>query len=169
MFAEGAFAAAFVPDYSKRLAADGKEAADRFAADALATMAAATIAITIALPAGHALDHGGLQLRLRLEDPAKFKLAVILTQITMPYLPCMVIAALFAGVLQRPRPLHHLRLLPDGAERRDAAGGAAAARSHRGRLRRVLGRWAWSAGVSQAALCWWGAHRSGRARSIRAT
>jgi len=48
MFAEGAFAAAFVPDYSKRLAADGEEAADKFAADALVTMAAAMIAITVA-------------------------------------------------------------------------------------------------------------------------
>jgi putative peptidoglycan lipid II flippase len=47
IFAEGAFAAAFVPDYSKRLAADGPQAADRFAADALATVAAATVVITI--------------------------------------------------------------------------------------------------------------------------
>ena len=48
MFAEGAFAAAFVPDYAKRLEAEGQEAADRFAADALATMAAITIAVCIA-------------------------------------------------------------------------------------------------------------------------
>ena len=48
MFAEGAFAAAFVPDYSRRLAADGKEAADAFAADALATMAAASVLVTVA-------------------------------------------------------------------------------------------------------------------------
>jgi hypothetical protein len=99
MFAEGAFAAAFVPDYSKRLAAEGKESADRFAADALATMAAATIAITIAcqlaMPWIMSVYSYGF-----LEDPEKFKLAVILTQITMPYLPCMVIAALFAGTLQ---------------------------------------------------------------------
>jgi putative peptidoglycan lipid II flippase len=33
------------------------------------------------------------------DEPAKFRLAVILTQITMPYLPCMAIAALFSGVL----------------------------------------------------------------------
>ncbi|MET0272141.1 MAG: lipid II flippase MurJ, partial [Phenylobacterium sp.] len=98
MFAEGAFAAAFVPDYSKRLASEGKEAADAFAADALATMAAATVLITLvcqlAMPwLMMAYSYGFL------ENPAKFKLAVILTQITMPYLPCMVIAALYAGVL----------------------------------------------------------------------
>ena len=52
MFAEGAFAAAFVPDYARRLEAEGRESADRFAADALATMAAATVAITIACQLG---------------------------------------------------------------------------------------------------------------------
>lgn len=34
-----------------------------------------------------------------LDDPARFKLAVILTQITMPYLPCMAVASLLSGVL----------------------------------------------------------------------
>ena len=33
------------------------------------------------------------------DDPAKFKLAVVLTQIAMPYLPCMAIAAQLSGVL----------------------------------------------------------------------
>src|SRR3954452_25449552 len=47
MFAEGAFASAFVPDYSRRVVGDGKEAADRFAADSLATMASLTVTITI--------------------------------------------------------------------------------------------------------------------------
>ena len=99
MFAEGAFAAAFVPDYSRRMAADGKEAADAFAADALATMAALTVAITVicqlAMPWIMRVYSYGF-----VADPAKFKLAVILTQITMPYLPAVVIASLFAGVLQ---------------------------------------------------------------------
>lgn len=158
MFAEGAFAAAFVPDYAKRLVSDGKEAADRFAADALATMAAATIAITVvcqlAMPWIMTVYSYGF-----LEDPAKFKLAVILTQITMPYLPCMVIAALFAGTLQArgrfiiygfyPTVLNVVMLavvLPQ----HDPTQAAYAA--------------SWGvlvAGVSQAALCWWGARRSG--------
>ena len=158
MFAEGAFAAAFVPDYSKRLVSEGKEAADRFAADALATMAAGTIAITIAcqlaMPWIMTVYSYGF-----LADPAKFKLAVILTQITMPYLPCMVIAALFAGTLQArgrfivygfyPTVLNVVMLaivLPQ----KDPTTAAYAA--------------SWGvliAGISQAALCWWGAHRSG--------
>ncbi|OYX30464.1 MAG: murein biosynthesis integral membrane protein MurJ [Caulobacterales bacterium 32-69-10] len=158
MFAEGAFAASFVPDYSKRLAADGKEAADAFAADALATMAALTIAITVvcqlAMPWIMYLYSNGYG-----PGSDKFKLAVILTQITMPYLPCMVIAALFAGTLQaRGRfivyglypTLLNVVMLVAVLPQKDPTGAAYAA--------------SWGvvvAGVSQAALCWWGARRAG--------
>lgn len=158
MFAEGAFAAAFVPDYSKRLASDGKEAADRFAADALATMAAATVAITLvcelAMPWIMRVYSYGF-----LSDPAKFKLAVILTMITMPYLPCMVIAALFAGVLTaRGRfvvygfypSLLNIVMLIVVLPQKDPTRAAFAAS-----IGVII------AGISQAALCWWGAHRSG--------
>lgn len=158
MFAEGAFAAAFVPDYAKRLEAEGKEAADRYAGDALTTVAAFTIALTVvcqlAMPwLMMAYSYGFLA------TPEKFKLAVVLTQITMPYLPCMVVAALFAGVLTArgrfivygfyPTILNVVMLaavIPQSDPTRAA--------------------WAASwgviiAGVSQAALCWWGAHRLG--------
>ena len=158
MFGEGAFAAAFVPDYTKRLEAEGQVAADRFAADALATMAAATVAITIACQLGmpwlmRVYSYGFLS------DPEKFKLAVILTQITMPYLPCMVIASLFAGTLQaRGRfiiyglypTLLNVVMLVAILPQHDPIEAAYAA--------------SWGvlvAGVSQAGLCWWGAHRSG--------
>jgi len=158
MFAEGAFAAAFVPDYSKRLVADGKQAADRFAADALATMAALTIAITLvcqlAMPWIMRVYSYGF-----LANPAKFKLAVILTQITMPYLPAVVIAALFAGVLQArgrfiiyglyPALLNVVMLLAVVPQKDPTRAAYAAS------VGVII------AGVSQAALCWWGAHRTG--------
>jgi len=158
MFAEGAFAAAFVPDYARRLEAEGKESADRFAADALATMAAITIAITVACQLAmpwlmRVYSYGFLS------NPEKFKLAVVLTQITMPYLPCMVIAALFAGTLQaRGRfiiygfypTLLNVVMLAAVLPQHDPTQAAFAA--------------SWGvlvAGVSQAGLCWWGAHRAG--------
>jgi len=158
IFAEGAFAAAFVPDYSKKLAADGKEAADRFAADALATVAVATVVLTvicqIAMPwLMMAYSYGYVA------DPAKFKLAVVLTQITMPYLPCMAIAALFAGVLTaRGRfiiygfypALLNVVMLVAVLPQKDPTRAAYAAS-----VGVVV------AGISQAALCWWGAHRTG--------
>ena len=158
MFAEGAFASAFVPDYSRRMAADGKEAADAFAADALATMAALTVAITIACQLAmpwimRVYSYGFLA------NPAKFKLAVILTQITMPYLPAVVIASLFAGVLQaRGRfiiyglypALLNVVMLAAVLPQKDPTQAAYAAS-----VGVII------AGVSQAALCWWGAHRAG--------
>ena len=158
MFAEGAFAAAFVPDYSRRLVGDGKESADAFAADALATMAAAMVALTIAFQLAmpwvmRVYSYGFLA------NPAKFKLAVILTQITMPYLPCVVIASLFAGVLQaRGRfiiyglypTLLNVVMLVAVLPQKDPTRAAYAA---------CVG--VIVAGVSQAALCWWGARMAG--------
>lgn len=158
IFAEGAFAAAFVPDYSKKLAGEGKEAADRFAADALASVAAATVVLTIvcqlAMPwLMMAYSYGYVA------DPEKFKLAVLLTQITMPYLPCMAIAALLAGVLTArgrfiiygfyPTILNVVMLvavLPQHDPTRAAFAASIGV---------VV------AGVAQAALCWWGVHRTG--------
>ncbi|NEX92288.1 murein biosynthesis integral membrane protein MurJ [Caulobacter sp. 17J65-9] len=96
IFAEGAFAAAFVPAYARKLEGDGEDAADALASDALATIAAVTLALSLAAM----LAMPWLMLAI---NPGysgdKFKLAVMLTTITMPYLPCMAIVALLSGVL----------------------------------------------------------------------
>lgn len=98
IFAEGAFAAAFVPAYARTLKSDGKAAADQLASDAMATLAAMTIALTavcmLAMPWLMMVINPGF-----VDDPVKYKLAVTLTQISMPYLPCMAIGALLSGVL----------------------------------------------------------------------
>ncbi|CAN5763954.1 murein biosynthesis integral membrane protein MurJ [soil metagenome] len=165
IFAEGAFAAAFVPDYSRRLASDGKDAADAFAADSLATLAAATVAVTVlcqlAMPWLMMAYSPGY-----MSDPAKFKLAVLLTQITMPYLVCISIASLFAGILTArgrfviyglyPTILNLVMLiavLPQKDPTRAAFAASVA----------VL-----VAGVGQAAICWWGAHRTGARVRLKA-
>ena len=98
IFAEGAFAAAFVPAYSKSLTEDGEEIADRLAADAMASLAAATIVLTIVAQ----LAMPWLMIAMNpgyVADPVKFKLSVLLTQLAMPYLPCMAITAHLSGVL----------------------------------------------------------------------
>lgn len=164
IFAEGAFAAAFVPGYSRKLTAEGDAEADRFAADALATVAAATVALTIAAQLAmpwlmYVINPGYA------DEPAKFKLAVILTQITMPYLPCMAIAALFSGVLNArgrfivsgfyPTVLNVVMLavvLPQ----KDPIRAAYAASFG------VI-----VAGIGQAAMCWWGARRTGARINVR--
>ncbi|MEM0984780.1 MAG: murein biosynthesis integral membrane protein MurJ [Pseudomonadota bacterium] len=97
-FAEGAFAQAFVPTYARTLEADGPEAAAEVAAEAMRVLFAATAAIVIfaqiAMPWIMIAFNGAY-----LDQPDIFGLSVILTQITMPYLACMALAALYAGVL----------------------------------------------------------------------
>jgi putative peptidoglycan lipid II flippase len=165
IFAEGAFAAAFVPGYSRKLAGEGDADADRYAGDALATVAAATVALTLvaqlAMPWLMFVINPGYA-----DEPAKFKLAVILTQITMPYLPCMAIAALFSGVLNaRGRfivsgfypTILNVVMLAVVLPQTDPVRAAYAASFG------VI-----VAGVGQAALCWWGARRSGARIRLRA-
>ncbi len=98
IFAEGAFASAFVPTYARTLEAEGPEAARKVAEDALRVLFALTAALTIlaqifmpwVLLAIHAGQAG---------DAEHYGLAVLLTRITMPYLTFMAIAALLSGVL----------------------------------------------------------------------
>lgn len=98
IFAEGAFASAFVPAYARALEADGPEAARTIAQDALRVVFAATALLTILfqvfMPYVLMVVHAGYA-----DDRENYDLAVLLTQITMPYLTCMAIAALLSGVL----------------------------------------------------------------------
>ena len=159
IFAEGAFAAAFVPAYAKTLETEGAEVADKIATDALATVAAATVLLTIiaqfTMPWLMTVINIGF-----LDDPARFKLAVILTQITMPYLPCMAVAALLSGVLNArgrfivsgayPILLNLIMLAAVIPAQGNQIGAAYAA--------------SWAvlvAGVAQAGLCWWAARKAG--------
>jgi putative peptidoglycan lipid II flippase len=159
IFAEGAFAAAFVPAYAKTLKTKGEAVADQVATDALAAVAAVTVVLTIlaqlTMPWLMTVINIGF-----LDDPARFKLAVILTQITMPYLPCMAIASLLSGVLNArgrfivsgayPILLNLIMLAAVIPAQGDQIGAAYAA--------------SWGvlvAGVAQAGLCWWAARKAG--------
>ena len=159
IFAEGAFAAAFVPAYAKTLKTEGEAVADQVATDALAAVAAVTVVLTIVaqltMPWLMTVINIGF-----LDDPARFKLAVILTQITMPYLPCMAIASLLSGVLNArgrfivsgayPILLNLIMLAAVWPVKGDQIEAAYAA--------------SWGvavAGVAQAGLCWWAARKAG--------
>jgi putative peptidoglycan lipid II flippase len=164
IFAEGAFAAAFVPAYSRSLESDGEAVADELAADAMAVLAAATLAITIvaelAMPWLMYLIRPGFA-----AIPEKYRLAVLLTQITMPYLPCMAIYAHLSGVLN--------------ARNRFILSGAAPIFLNLWTLAAMLpthspvqaATWASVgtivAGVSQAGLLWWGVRKSGADVTVR--
>jgi putative peptidoglycan lipid II flippase len=98
LFAEGAFDAAFIPLFAKRLHVDGPDAARAFAGQALAGLTLLLVAFTllaeIAMPWLMLLLAPGFA-----SDPAKFDLAVMLARIALPYLVCMSLVALYTGVL----------------------------------------------------------------------
>jgi putative peptidoglycan lipid II flippase len=158
IFGEGAFAAAFQPAYVRALAQEGKEAADRLAEEAMAGLALITVLLTIACQ----LTMPWLMLVISsgyVHDPVKFKLAVMLTQITMPYLPCMAIYAHLSGVLNAhgrfivsgiaPVLLNVVMLLfvfPQADPVKASIWASAG----------VV-----TAGVAQVGLLWWGVQKSG--------
>ena len=100
LFAEGAFASAFVPLFNRRMAGSGElSEARRFAEDVLAFLIPVLIVFgalaLIAMPwiAGLVANEGIES------DPALFDLAVLMARIAFPYLAFMSLATLFAAVL----------------------------------------------------------------------
>jgi len=98
LFAEGAFNSAFVPLFAKRLEAEGRDEARRFAEQALAGLALVLLVLTIlaeiAMPWLTLVLAPGFS-----ADPQKFELTVLLTRIAFPYLLLISLTALLTGVL----------------------------------------------------------------------
>ncbi len=98
LFAEGAFNSAFVPLFSKSLQTGGKTAARAFAEEALAVLLTALLFVTAIAEIGMPFLVMALAPGFR-ATPEKFDLAVVLTRIMFPYLLCMSLTALAAGIL----------------------------------------------------------------------
>jgi putative peptidoglycan lipid II flippase len=98
IFAEGAFAAAFVPAYARTLEQSGLPAAKLFADQigaALITLNLVALALALLFtPEVVGLLAPGLS-----DDPIRYDLAVALTRITFPSLALVSIQTLFSGVL----------------------------------------------------------------------
>jgi putative peptidoglycan lipid II flippase len=98
LFGEGAFNAAFVPEFAGLHATEGPATARRFAEEAFAVMTLwlglLTLAGEIAMPWMMAVLAPGFE-----ATPEKFALAVTLSRITFPYLILICLAALVSGVL----------------------------------------------------------------------
>jgi len=98
LFAEGAFASAFVPLFSGTLVQDGQEAARRFAEEVMALLLAVQLALLLVflaiMPQFMLVFAPGFS-----DEPEKFELAVLFTRITFPYLLFMSLESLLAGVL----------------------------------------------------------------------
>jgi putative peptidoglycan lipid II flippase len=98
LFGEGAFNSAFVPLFAKRLEGEGEASAKTFAEEAMAGLLLVLLIVSgvamLAMPWLMMLLAPGF-----VADPAKYDLAVDLTQIAFPYLTCMSLVALLSGVL----------------------------------------------------------------------
>jgi len=104
MFAEGAFNAAFVPLYARRMEEDGDAAADDFAKEAMSALlvvvAFIVILFEITMPWSLSVIGFGLDKNIDPETGIRpYYLAVIYAQLTMPYLLFMSLTALFSGIL----------------------------------------------------------------------
>ena len=98
LFGEGAFNAAFVPEFSGILATDGPAPAKRFAEQAIAVLAFWLVLLTILgevfMPQLMRLLAPGF-----MDIPEKGALTVALARITFPYVLLICLAALLSGVL----------------------------------------------------------------------
>ncbi len=98
LFGEGAFNAAFVPLFAKRLEGEGEGAARHFAEEAMSvlffTLLGLSAIVMLAMPWLMVILAPGFS-----EIPAKYDLAVLLSQLAFPYLLCMSLVALLSGVL----------------------------------------------------------------------
>jgi putative peptidoglycan lipid II flippase len=158
IFAEGAFAAAFVPAYAKSLEQDGEEVADVLAADAMAALLAMTLALTVvaelAMPWIVAVYSPGFA-----AVPGKVHLTIVLTMITMPYLPCMAIYAHLSGVLNARNRFILSAAAPILLNIWTLVAVLPTRNPHDAAVAASIGVIA--AGITQAGLLWWGVRRSG--------
>ncbi|MGF1461597.1 MAG: murein biosynthesis integral membrane protein MurJ [Maricaulaceae bacterium] len=97
-FAEGAFNAAFVPLYARKREAEGDAAAARFAGETVAVLLVVVLALVIGCQIAMPLLMAGLAPGF-LSEASLYARAVLLAQITMPYIVFMSLTAMFAGVL----------------------------------------------------------------------
>ncbi|MEM8921023.1 MAG: murein biosynthesis integral membrane protein MurJ, partial [Pseudomonadota bacterium] len=98
ILAEGAFAQAFVPAYTRTKEDEGEATAAAVASETLSVLFTATIILSVA--AQLAMPWIMLVLQNGYRDmPEIFELSILLTRITMPYLVGMALSALFSGVL----------------------------------------------------------------------
>ncbi|MGD2131427.1 MAG: murein biosynthesis integral membrane protein MurJ [Maricaulaceae bacterium] len=98
VFAEGAFNSAFVPLYARRLEHEGAGEADAFASETFSflvtVLAIFVVAAQLAMPWLVWAQAAGLA-----SDPEWRGLAVLMLQITMPYLLFMSLMAMLSGIL----------------------------------------------------------------------
>jgi putative peptidoglycan lipid II flippase len=102
LFAEGAMSAAFVPTFTRKLAADGKEPAWRLGNSVVNALIVIT-GLLVVLGMVFADQLVGAFAGEYREVPGKFELTVLLTRIMLPFLTFVAIAAAVMGMLNSLR------------------------------------------------------------------
>ena len=158
LFAEGAFAQAFVPVYGKVRTEEGEEAAALIASQTMSFLLAVVVVFCIVAQIAMTWIMPVLLSAYR-DDAGIMRLATLVTQLTMPYLACMTLASLLSGILNTsgrfalsagvPILLNVCTIAPLLVldDKRDALVGASIAVT--------------VAGILQAGLLWWGVRRLG--------
>lgn len=99
LFAEGAFNSAFVPLFAKEIEANGMEGARRFSEEVFGVLFTVLLFLTIAMELTMPFIVSNLIAPGFANDPAKLGNTVIFATIMFPYLACMSLAAMMAGML----------------------------------------------------------------------
>lgn len=99
LFAEGAFSAAFVPAFARRLGAGGADSARGLAEEALAVLVPALLGFTALMLAAAGPVVWAMTGGFADGDAAKLALTTEFARITLPYLMLISLASLFGGVL----------------------------------------------------------------------
>ena len=103
LFAEGAFNAAFVPLFSKEIEADGIDGAKRFSEEVFGVLFTVLLGLTIVMELAMPLIVRYAVAPGFAATPGKFEVTVRLATIMFPYLICMSLGAMMAGMLNSLR------------------------------------------------------------------
>lgn len=165
ILAEGAFSQAFVPLYAKTTSERGADGAAIMAAEAFSVLSLVSLIFTIiaqiAMPWIMIIIHGGYR-----NNSEAFNLAILLTQITMPYLIGMAMSSLFAGVLNTAGKFALSAAAPSLL---NICILAAILTTHDAKTAALYGAIAISvAGFAQAAMLYWGCYKLGIKIGIKA-
>ncbi len=111
LFAEGAFNAAFIPLFAKRLE-ESETSAKQFAAEVFSVLLVILLIISALAIAFMPWLVGTIVAPKFVTNPDKFELTILLTRIMFPYLAAMSLVAMLAGILNSLRKYFLAALAP---------------------------------------------------------
>ena len=111
LFAEGAFNAAFIPLFAKRLE-ESETSAKQFAAEVFSVLLVILLIISTLAIAFMPWLVGTVVAPKFVTNPDKFELTILLTRIMFPYLAAMSLVAMLAGILNSLRKYFLAALAP---------------------------------------------------------